>query len=481
MNHDELVGLARALGYTSITYNGLCKGFTGMWIHAACCGEIGALKARMKLLEQYVDAPAELRKEIYQTRQLVKIGQKLDEKQKALLEIPAFFDGIALFLNPDKSNEMMGDKVLNQFNQIEISQYLQPNKLEQLGGLRCALKTTNHYLPQQLTQYLQTISKSLDNIPDVAIDFSANSHSMGVRVLGINQFELIDTNNLSLINEVYNSEELSKKLYDFFLNSSLFDGFFTPAPLVMFTSIFTNQENFINLDHLKSTSPVVLLPPDQSNKTLLDLAAASNDVDTLRRMDFSKIDVNKMGGEGVYVGTALVMAVLCNANTAAEYLLSVPGIDVNPTQSQFLPILSAIALKNYDLAKKIAEHETFNPYKTIEQNNALHALAQTKTPNEKTSSFAQYLITKGININKKNNLGNTPLYEACLKGNTQLVQLFIDNEATFDLNFQNSSPLHAAILSNNKNLLELLLNKGLDCNLRNKDCQRQLKSDPLLV
>ncbi|MBA3535566.1 MAG: ankyrin repeat domain-containing protein [Tatlockia sp.] len=500
LNHYDLIKIARKLGHKSITYDGLCKGFTGMWVQAICCGkeEEFNFERRLRLLGLYADAPAQLRQDIEQARQLKKeIDQalllekegkqlstqqkallenpELDEKQKILLEIPAFFDGIAAYYMPWNFSEMMGGKILWQFNEVEISQYLQSTKLEQLGGLECAFQTTDQYKPKELSDYLYSISSELNNKPNVAIDFMANGHSMGVMVVGPNRFRLFDINHLDMRGRIYNSEQLAQTMNNQFNNSHWLGWFIEADPLVLSTSIFTNQNNPINLDNLKASSKVSELTSAKNQFTLLHGAAARNDVATLKRIDFKKINVNQFEGGDNKV-PALAAAALASAHDSAEYLLSLPGIDVNPVGTETLPLFCAISVKNYDLAHNITEHPSFKPDATANLDNALHFLAHTRNPTEKTLSFARHLVAKGVDIHKKNKDGNTPLYEACLSGNSQLVKFFLNQGANLnELNSKNRSVLHAAVIGNNINLVKQLLTMGVDCNLRDKEGMRPLE------
>jgi ankyrin repeat protein len=224
----------------------------------------------------------------------------------------------------------------------------------------------------------------------------------------------------------------------------------------MSTSIFTNSNNSLNLESLRAKSKLSSLVTDISNDTLLQIAAVHNDVETLKRIDFNHID-------GYALGAALAKAVLSNSNDTAEYLLGIPGLDVN--NHEFLAIFGAILNKNYELAQKISEHPSFDPNKLLFENSALHCIAWTKSPTKDTILFAQKLIDLKGDLDKKNRFGFTPLYEACSQGNLELAQLFLDNGASLDaLSPENISILHGAALSGNATLIQLLLDKGLDCN-----------------
>lgn len=124
MLHKQLILFGRHLGYKSISKSGLCKGFSAMWVQAVCAGDLPAFNRRLHLLGRYVSEPAQLVDEIKRVQQLKKAGLSLSTQQEDLLEIPAFYEGIALYLNPNIGFEMAGKKMLFQSNEIEISEFV---------------------------------------------------------------------------------------------------------------------------------------------------------------------------------------------------------------------------------------------------------------------------------------------------------------------------------------------------------------------
>ena len=76
-----------------------------------------------------------------------------------------------------------------------------------------------------------------------------------------------------------------------------------------------------------------------------------------------------------------------------------------------------------------------------------------------------FLKKGGIDINKRDAEGNTPLYHACLKGYRDIVVLLLDNGADSSIaNNHSESPLHAAARSGNKEIIARLVEKGIDLN-----------------
>lgn len=76
-----------------------------------------------------------------------------------------------------------------------------------------------------------------------------------------------------------------------------------------------------------------------------------------------------------------------------------------------------------------------------------------------------FLKKGGIDLNKRDAEGNTPLYYACLKGYRDIVILLLDNGADAAVaNNRSESPLHAAARSGNKEIISRLVEKEIDLN-----------------
>ena len=74
-----------------------------------------------------------------------------------------------------------------------------------------------------------------------------------------------------------------------------------------------------------------------------------------------------------------------------------------------------------------------------------------------------FLKKGGIDVNKRDAEGNTPLYYACLKGYRDIASLLLDNEADVSIaNNLSETPLHAASRSGNKEIIGKLVQYGAD-------------------
>lgn len=76
----------------------------------------------------------------------------------------------------------------------------------------------------------------------------------------------------------------------------------------------------------------------------------------------------------------------------------------------------------------------------------------------------------GVDVNKRDESGNTPLIYACLKGSRDLVKLLLENDADASLANQKSRmPLHFAAETGNYQIISLLLDAGADVNCTDND------------
>ena len=68
------------------------------------------------------------------------------------------------------------------------------------------------------------------------------------------------------------------------------------------------------------------------------------------------------------------------------------------------------------------------------------------------------LIKKGVNINKADSMGNTPLLAACELGKVESVKILLANGSNPNqANLKAEKPLDLAIKSENKELIDLLM------------------------
>ena len=90
--------------------------------------------------------------------------------------------------------------------------------------------------------------------------------------------------------------------------------------------------------------------------------------------------------------------------------------------------------------------------------------------NNQKSVVQAFLKRGGVDVNKRDEAGNTPLIYACLKSARDLVKLLLDNGADAGLaNQKNRAPIHAAAEAGNFQIISMLIEAGADVNGADND------------
>ncbi len=90
--------------------------------------------------------------------------------------------------------------------------------------------------------------------------------------------------------------------------------------------------------------------------------------------------------------------------------------------------------------------------------------------NNQKAVVQTFLKRGGVDVNKRDESGNTPLIYACMKSARDLVNLLLDNGADASLgNQKNRMPLHFAAQSGNFQIISLLCEAGADVNCTDND------------
>eukprot|EP01112_Ceratiomyxa_fruticulosa_P010510 TRINITY_DN2788_c0_g1_i1.p1 TRINITY_DN2788_c0_g1~~TRINITY_DN2788_c0_g1_i1.p1 ORF type:complete len:281 (-),score=65.04 TRINITY_DN2788_c0_g1_i1:24-866(-) len=107
-----------------------------------------------------------------------------------------------------------------------------------------------------------------------------------------------------------------------------------------------------------------------------------------------------------------------------------------------LPLLTAVQYGSYEATKLLLQYKAdVNIQQVVTGNTALHFVI-TAIPNKRVKqlNIATSLIENGANPNLINTSGITPLHLACLRGNFELVKLFVE-KSTVPVDFSIKDPL----------------------------------------
>lgn len=89
---------------------------------------------------------------------------------------------------------------------------------------------------------------------------------------------------------------------------------------------------------------------------------------------------------------------------------------------------------------------------------------------------AEYLLSKGANINARDNASETPLYEAATEGYADLVKFLLSNGADLHIQSGSGSPIRVAALLGNVDVVRILIRNGADPNGKDSSGETALHS-----
>ena len=109
-------------------------------------------------------------------------------------------------------------------------------------------------------------------------------------------------------------------------------------------------------------------------------------------------------------------------------------------------------------------------------NSALYADSQMfKAAKSGNNTKIIILLSQGENIDERDKLGWTPLFEAISWGKIETAKLLIKNKASINIvNSEGNTPLHLASFLGHIELVKLLVNSGAEINAKNNDGQTPL-------
>lgn len=449
MKHVQLINMAQVLGY-SVSNAGLCQGYSLMWAQAVCAGDLSNFENRYKMLEKYATDPTRLLSRVFSVREKAKNSQNtLTEEEKMLLEVPAFFEGIAAYLEPYRLSEISPVE-LSQRDSLAIAKYFSSMALEKTGFHR-PLNMVNQYNLKSCTAFLEKLNQVLLNAQDTAIVLSASAHAISIRSVGPDQFELVDTNHLDLTDKKFTAKALARQLQDSFS--------WTQGSLIMATEIYTPRHSKVSEQHLEvleDKTDLTELLPEGKMGSLVHVAALMNDLKTLARIVRSNIDINTPAAGG---HSALSMACLPGSRDALEFLLSSNKLNA----SSLRYALSYCATEHtLDSAKRILDYaEKHNINLMSGSPSPLHDACRAGD-----LKMVELLISRGADINMRSPQGDHLLLSAAAGKSVALVDYLL--KKGLDINEQSVNgitALHDACKRNNT-MAHFLLGQGASCNIR---------------
>lgn len=357
LSHRNLHSLGHILGYKSIGEGGLCFGFSAMLAQAVVIQEEEKFFARLELIEHYKDKFDNLKSAIDQVKQKVIDKQEISLEEEQLLEILAFFEGIALYLDPYKFNYIF-NKYLYQSNFDEVFPFASSQKLEKIGGnLSIVSNKSFAFNEEELTAYLSDLEDILGKSQSIyPIFLGSLNHSCITHYDKIKKKWIYVDTNLLEHNEAgdngkyyleLNSKELSKFLFTSFSHVS--------EPYVLFNAkLVSNNPAFSDTHFLETLHSKHLMTTkhaaryDREGTGLLNIACGHGELGLVKRLlqHKTEIELNKANEQGIF---PLYMACHQGHVEVVKELLQHSEINVNQATSQgFTPLFIACLTGNLE-------------------------------------------------------------------------------------------------------------------------------------
>jgi ankyrin repeat protein len=205
---------------------------------------------------------------------------------------------------------------------------------------------------------------------------------------------------------------------------------------------------------------------DQHGNTPLHIAALAGNISKIELLikNGSRINATDDNGE-----TPLHEAAMNGHIKVAELLIS-KGANVNAKNKQGkTPIFPAAQSGNLDLVKfLVSKGATIQTTGYTPLHDALDNSFLQLQPDNNLAEMVEYFLSKGVDVNAKDDYMITPLYLAARCVNSEIINLLIKKGAQIDMRTKGGeTPLFRAAMAGNKGAAEVLLNNGANVNNRN--------------
>jgi ankyrin repeat protein len=413
LTHTDLMHVAILLGFSDS--GGVCRGFTYMLAQAVLSGDESRFWDRLNLMAEYKDDFDALINEIENIKLKVKKEALLRERDLNLLEIPAFYAGIELYLNSSFHRD-----IFNQFvPQTNVKEIYRLTKSMALENSDISILLDKDYACNKstLTLYVNDLAEILKNYLDIPIMLTSSNHSVFLKYNDQNlesPWMYTDTNDFERLSD---NLQYYRELSTTELIRSLFISLGGWKHIVFNTTI------------------------------IVDTAHPLNHEDLLQKFDL-KYGVNSshIKMHDVYGGSLLFLACQNGHIDLVAQLLSQEYIEINAISHGASPLFIACQNGHSEIVKQLLAH------KDIKINTAgrLGATAlYMACAKGHVEVVAQLLAQEGIKINKATHHGVTPLYIACQMGHVEVVDLLLQTNKTEvnGIGLQQHTPLLVACLS----------------------------------
>ena len=443
--HDAIVSFGRSLDYP-INLKGCCTGFTLKWLEACFLHEEQQFKARVKII--CASNHQLLKNQIFHTKAKISRGEKPSKAEYALSEIPAFYEGIELYLSAGNHDSIFGESVLFH-NFAKISQFAASKKIEQLGGLTTIYTEAGIYTEEELTKHLDNLKNAIkyhqQNVGILLINYN---HVIGLHydiknqtwsVMDINQWPPYQSDdNLSIAKKIMAGFKMVSGLTNTLNN--LFSSFNTIiiSPTLKQHPALTAQLTKLRNHHLSLITKELAQRRDVTN--MLYIATDLEDLDAVNQLLAKDADPTITIPEGF---SSLHICAQRNHLTIAENIIKTL---VEKDKTEFInrvlpsgstPLLDAIANEHFKMAnllikaiignKGIADLRVANVF----SNMPFYVNASMISDYFRELRLAVTPADYRRLLTRPNDAGCMPLYLAANTGKLEIVEMYFTELETY--------------------------------------------------
>jgi ankyrin repeat protein len=481
--HSDLMTLGVLLGYNNHK-DGICAGFTGMWMQAALAQDEPGFYKRLAFIATYKNNLPKLVAEIKEAQK--KENTNLSAKDKQLVDIINFFDGMELYLYPRlHRNHFSDSRNINQADLKAIFSHLKPLALEK-SELDVLLDKNYTFTKVLLSQFFDDIAKQLSQTTVVIpICLSSDEHSICLKYDSQKScWYYLDTEDFKTFPD---DDNYCRELNTQALVDSVFHSFETSSYAVFNTMLLTIQTDETLKDNLHQLNLNYPIAAEQINNyndkqvSLLHLACQRGNLEDVKEIMKPEYQAD-INARAKGRGTPLHLA--CQngyTNLVKELLKPDNKTNINEVNNEGLtPFYLACQNGHSDIVRELMKPEYkvdifkarktgTKPFTAACQNGHADIVKELMLPEHK------------VDINEANKKANTSFFLACHQGQVTVVKLFLESPLfrTLETGDQvGNTPLLIACISAHtkyqKDLFRALLKKGASLTHKNEENQSAL-------
>ena len=461
LTHNDLMTLGQILEYPLIDDRGLCQGFSGMWMLAVLAKDEETFYERLHLISSYKNNFYILKKQIDSIKLRIKFNLRIKDSDRKLLDILSFFDGISVFLKPDKCN-LFGGAFIIQDNLAAIYSLTKPFILENTN-LCVLLQKIHAFNFNELKIYLNDLAMLLSGSSHpVPVLLGSSKHSVCLKYDKNDGWHYLDTDDFA---EFPNEMQYYRKVTSEELTKCIFNSFTVSNEAVFTTTLLSTTEKNRKLNTacrvFDSRYPITsehALRVNRDGVGLLYLACALGREDIVEKiLQSPQVDINKASKDGF---TPLYMACFHNHLNIVKLLLQKKAKINKRHDDDITALYMACNFGLLNIVKELlyhkansnlADNEGFTPLSVACENGYM--------------PIVQLLLADG-NLNNVNTLDwkkNTPLHRSCYsrktKNKPEIFKLLLANGASLShKNVLGQTAIDIAFQRNNQTAIKELLN-----------------------